>query len=154
MGRISGFGFTGTFMHVNPGSILQSDEQPSPFTVLPSSHCLPSPVRIKPLPHTLVQAPPAAAHLGSRRQNGEQPSPVTSLPSSHCSEPSTLPFPHTVVVHVVGPLHIAGDPPSLPPSAPTAPPVTGEVQTHPSGTLAGLLSSVQLALQPSPSVVL
>src|SRR5579863_10361345 len=140
MGRISGFSLTGTFVHTKPGSILQSAEQPSPLTVLPSSHCFPSPGRSKPLPQTLVQAPPIGGQDGSRRQKGEQPSPLTVLPSSHCSDPSLMLFPQTVVVQVVGPVQ------------PLA--AFGEVQSHPSGCDAGLLSSVQMALQPSPSVLL
>src|SRR5579863_4888251 len=162
MGRIRGFGFTGTSVQTKPGSILQSEEQPSPLTVLPSSHCfVVSPGNSSPLPHTVVHAPGPVGHLGSRRQKGEQPSPVTSLPSSHCSEPSTILSPQVVVVQVVGPLQVSAAPPSAPPSEPpsAAPPSTtngtvGVVHTQPSGCEAGLLSSVQSEEQPSPSTVL
>src|SRR5690242_425636 len=135
MGSTSGFGLTGTLVHVKPGSILHSDEQPSPLTVLPSSHSFLSPGSSRPLPHTVLHAPPPGGHTGSRRQSGEQPSPVTVLPSSHCSEPSALPFPQTVAVHTVGPVQ---------PPAPLA-----LVQDQPSACVGGLLSSVHRGLQPS-----
>src|SRR5881628_2080041 len=54
------------------GSRRQPAEQPSPDTVLPSSHC--SPASTTPSPQR-----------GSRWQVAEQPSPETVLPSSHCS---------------------------------------------------------------------
>src|SRR5450432_3723084 len=122
---ITGFELTGTVSQVNPFSIMHFEEQPSPSTVLPSSHSLPSPANRRPLPQTFMQPPPATGHLGSIRQKGEQPSPVTLLPSSHCSEPSGLPLPQTLVVQVVGPTQ-----PPAPPSAAAA--AVGDVHNQPS----------------------
>src|SRR5439155_1039421 len=64
------------------GSRRQLEEQPSPDTVLPSSHC--SPGSTTPSPQR-----------GSRWQVAEQPSPERVLPSSHCSPGSRIPLPHT-----------------------------------------------------------
>src|SRR5206468_2974237 len=62
------------------GSHWQVDEQPSPDTVLPSSHC--SPASTTPLPHS------GGGGGVSIVQSAEQPSPSTVLPSSHCSPAS------------------------------------------------------------------
>src|SRR5262245_52184822 len=79
--------------HCSPGSrcplpqgIWHVEEQPSPFAVLPSSHC--SPGSTMPLPQ------PVNLQLLS------QPSPLTLLPSSHCSPGSMCPLPQ-VILHVV-----------------------------------------------------
>ena len=63
---------------------LQSDEQPSPETVLPSSQTSPRPLSRTPLPQTSVDW-----------QSAEQPSPRAVLPSSHSSPASmsTTPLP-------------------------------------------------------------
>src|SRR5262245_11638134 len=135
MGSTSGFGFTGTFVQVKPGSIVHVAEQPSPPTVLPSSHSFLSPGNSRPLPHTVLHGPPPGGHTGSRRQSGEHPSPVTVLPSSHCSEPSCLPLPQVVAAHTVGPVQ---------PPAPLA-----LVHDQPSAFVAARLSRVQSGLQPS-----
>src|SRR5260221_10799793 len=146
MGRFIVVGTTMTSLHLKPGSTLHVPEQPSPSTVLPSSHSWPfalSMASSNPSPQAVAHAPPAAGQTGSRRQKGEQPSPVAVLPSSHCSEPSLTLFPQTDVVHVVGPLQ-----PSVAPLPP------GDVQTQPSAPAPGLLSRVQSAPQPPPPVVL
>src|SRR5260221_6297834 len=143
MGRIGGFGLRGTSLQLKPGSTLHFDEQPSPSTVLPSSQSWPLTLSIgsrRPSPQTVAQAPPVGGQTGSRRQKGEQPSPVAVLPSSHCSEPSLSLFPHVVVAQIVGP------------AQPFAP--FGDVQAQPSACATGLLSRVQIALQPSPATVL
>src|SRR2546426_416398 len=95
------------------GSSWQLAEQPSPDTVLPSSHCspastTPSPQRgsrwqvaEQPSPETVL--PSSHCSPGSRmwlphtssRQLGEQPSPATVLPSSHCSPASSTPLPQS-----------------------------------------------------------
>src|SRR6185436_9143153 len=99
MGSRSGFSTTCEGAQEKPRSILQSAEQPSPETVLPSSHSWPlvlSMGKSSPSPQTVVQGPPAGGQVGSRRHRGEQPSPASLLPSSHGSEPSRTPLPHTV----------------------------------------------------------
>src|SRR5687768_7833212 len=65
-----------------PDSIKHASLQPSPDSLLPSSHCSP--------PTTMPSPQPAV----SLWQEPLQPSPVTRLPSSHCSEPSLMPSPH------------------------------------------------------------
>src|SRR5262245_43764800 len=133
-----------TSSQVNPFSILQSAEQPSPLTVLPSSHSCPlvlSTANKRPSPHAVAQGPPVVGHIGPRRQNDEQPSPLPPVASSHCSDPSLMPLPHTVVVHVVGPTQPAKS-------------AGGCVHIQPSGSPAGLLSRRQTELHPSPSTVL
>src|SRR5262252_8804006 len=88
-------------VQVKPGSILQVEEQPSPFRVLPSSQ---SSFSTRPSPHLDVQAP--ALQLGSVRQVAEQPSKGRVLPSSQPSTPSCFLFPQTVAEHLLGvPLH-------------------------------------------------
>src|SRR6187402_1649870 len=87
---------------VKPPSFLQSEEQPSPSLVLPSSHSSPM---SKPSPHSEVQ--PEPVHLGSVWQVEEQPSNGTALPSSQLSAPSFLPSPHFVGEQVLGcPSHL------------------------------------------------
>src|SRR5258706_379218 len=67
---------------LQPVSIVQVELQPSPDSVLPSSHC--SCGNFRPSPHT-------AGHVAP------QPSPGTLLPSSHVSLPCTRRSPHTSV---------------------------------------------------------
>src|SRR5215470_16002334 len=70
------------------GSDLHWNVQPSPISLLPSSHCS-SPSRIA-LPHTLrVQGEPGVVQNqpASIRHCELQPSLETMLPSSHCSTP-------------------------------------------------------------------
>ena len=67
-------------------SILHSESQPSPLSVLPSSHC--SPASMTSLPHTGAGGP-SITHAAL------QPSPSCLLPSSHCSPSSSLPSPHS-----------------------------------------------------------
>src|SRR4029079_16203821 len=88
-------------LHMNPGSILQLAEQPSPSTLLPSSQSswttMPSPQRDMHEP--LLQS-------GSFWQSAEQPSNGSALPSSHPSAPSTFLSPQVVWLHWLGlPLH-------------------------------------------------
>jgi len=92
-------GPSGGCLHMKPDSIWQVDEQPSPETLLPSSHC--SPESRMPSPHFPVQGP-LAVQLGSTWQVDEQPSYGTVLPSSHPSDPSFLPSPQVVAWHSVG----------------------------------------------------
>src|SRR5580693_8079799 len=75
-----------------PVSSVQVELQPSPETVLPSSHC--SCGNLRPSPQTAVQVPPLQD--GSTVHVGEHPSNGIRLPSSHCSEPSLIPSPQTV----------------------------------------------------------
>src|SRR5699024_4572623 len=90
------------------GSISQNAEQPSPPSVLPSSHCslpsrMPSPhsVRVQSSPGSSHnQPPPPSGGVGSRRQSEEHPSPSTSLPSSHCSSPAMIPSPHSAATQM------------------------------------------------------
>src|ERR1017187_2603033 len=81
-----------TLLHVQPVSMVHVELQPSPDTVLPSSHA--SCGNFSPSPHTAVHVPPL--HLGSMVHVGEQPSYGMRLPSSHSSKPSFTPSPHTV----------------------------------------------------------
>src|SRR4029079_16394801 len=88
-------------LHMNPGSILQFAEQPSPSTLLPSSQSawttMPSPQRD--VHEALLQS-------GSFWQSAEQPSNGSALPSSQPSAPSTFLSPQVVCEHVLGlPLH-------------------------------------------------
>src|ERR1700722_7222982 len=75
-----------------PVSSVQVELQPSPETVLPSSHC--SCGNLRPSPQTAVQVPPLQD--GSTVHVGEHPSNGIRLPSSHCSEPSLTPSPQRV----------------------------------------------------------
>src|SRR6478736_2272595 len=83
--------------HMKPPSFLQSEEQPSPLLVLPSSHS--SPIS-RPSPHSEVQ--PVSVHFGSVWQVEEQPSNGTVLPSSQLSAPSFFPSPHLVGEQTLG----------------------------------------------------
>ena len=79
--------------HDHPGSIPQVAEQPSPFAVLPSSHCLPS--STLPSPQMGMHAFPGTGHSqpGSMLwQSAEHPSPLTVFPSSQ----TLLDVEHTV----------------------------------------------------------
>src|SRR5439155_814540 len=106
---------------------LQSPEQPSPETVLPSSQTSPRVGSRMPLPHTSSdlqfaeqpspetllpssQTSPWSVsttllpHVSSDLQSPEQPSPETLLPSSHASSGVTTPLPqpsgsHTMLTH-------------------------------------------------------
>src|SRR5262245_25239850 len=100
-------------------SRLHLDEQPSPDTVLPSSHCspgsrMPSPQRgscwqvaeqpspdtVLPSSHCSPGSRTPSPQRGSRWQVAEQPSPETVFPSSHVSPKSTTPLPQASIRHV------------------------------------------------------
>src|SRR4051812_3849080 len=134
--------------HMNPPSSVQSFAQPSPESLLPSSHC--SPVSTAPLPQVIAHAwflPELSRQLGSFVQVFEQPlaspknrpfgplQPVGtfagSVPQSQPSLPSFTPLPQTVPMHLPG----AGAPDV----------VFGQVAPG---------STWQTAEQPSPSVLL
>ena len=100
-------GPSGGCLHVNPASMVQVDEQPSPDRLLPSSHC--SPVSRMPSPHLPVHAPDPA-QAGSTWQVDEQPSNGTVLPSSQPSAPSFLPSPQVVWWHSVTGLPVQAQP--------------------------------------------
>src|SRR6476659_3040646 len=89
---------------MNPGSILQAAEHPSPSTLLPSSHAS---LTTMPSPQRDVHEPSAAVlQSGSFWQVAEQPSNGRALPSSHPSAPSTFLSPQVVCEHLLGlPLH-------------------------------------------------
>src|SRR5215471_15944393 len=92
---------SGGCVQVNPGSIVQVGEHPSPETLLPSSHASPTTM---PSPHFDTHDAPVQS--GSRRQSSEQPSNGRALPSSQLSVPSMTPSPHFVGVQTLGlPLH-------------------------------------------------
>src|SRR5690242_4688909 len=93
-------------------SRLHRDEQPSPETVLPSSHCSPgsrtpsphrgscwqvdehpSPEIVFPSSHCSPGSTSPSPQRGSRWRVEEQPPPETVLPSSHVSPTSTMPLP-------------------------------------------------------------
>src|SRR5215470_11504570 len=78
----SSFGSTMPLPHT---SLRQCDEQPSPFTRLPSSHSSSESARTKPSPQTALW-------------QWTQRSVLSSLPSSHCSPGSTMPLPHSADV--------------------------------------------------------
>src|SRR5690606_30897717 len=89
--------------HWNPGSTLQSLEQPSPSRRFPSSQSSP---RTMPSPQVEVHGCPLT-QVGSASQRSLQPSKGTLLPSSQLSAPSILPSPQTVFVHLLGePSHL------------------------------------------------
>ena len=146
----------GTFLQVKPASVWQVLEQPSPDTVLPSSHC--SPASTFPFPQTVEQAwvvpaVPAVHEAVAARQIGsfvhvfEQPVPsplkrplmpvqplgiiVGSLPQSQDSPVSLMPLPQMAVVHF--------------PAAGAPDAVVGQVEAG---------STWQVGEQPSPAVVL
>src|SRR4051794_17238998 len=90
-------------VHLNPASTLQSAVQPSPSTVLPSSHASPTTM---PSPHVDAQAPVALVQVGSVWQSAEHLSNGVMLPSSQLSAPSTMRSPHVVCEQALGaPLH-------------------------------------------------
>src|SRR5262245_8436848 len=78
-----------SFRSVQISCSLQVDEQPSPSTVLPSSHCSLCRTSTMPLPHA-----------GSW-QVASQPSPLMAFPSSHCSPTGWMPLPQAVAVQLV-----------------------------------------------------
>ena len=88
----------GVSPHEKPRSVLQLEEQPSPFTKLPSSHS--SSEKRWPSPQADLQLVPEQS--GSSKQ-WKHPSKGTStapgLVSSHCSVPSLTPSPQTVLRH-------------------------------------------------------
>ena len=94
--------------HVDPTSIVQAAEHPSPATRSPSSHSS-LPTR-SPSPHKgthvsmVVVVPPLQRKPASTAQLMPQPSPATLLPSSQSSPPHEmrLPSPHTAA-HVSRP---------------------------------------------------
>src|SRR6187402_2335062 len=92
--------------HLYPGSIWHASEQPSPGTLLPSSHV--SGATASPSPQLPVQpCPLLVLQSGSTRQLMSQPSKGTVLLSSHVSVPSITPSPHTVSRHTLGsPVHM------------------------------------------------
>ena len=122
------------FVHVlgvpaqeDPGSTRQVVEQPSPPTLLPSSHI--SVPMIIPSPQAGTHLRPGTRHsypVSTLLQSAEQPSPPAVLPSSQASLAASLPSPHTEVI-----VQTLGEP----------------VQVQPSGIW-------QIALQPSPPVLL
>lgn len=67
--------------HVHPVSRRHDAEQPSPFAVLPSSHCS-FPSTICPSPHNGWHLVPLQLYPHSKRHSAEQPSPDLELPSS------------------------------------------------------------------------
>jgi len=73
-------------VHVQFGSIVQVEEQPSPSVVFPSSH--PSAPRRRPSPQIAVQTlgEPEQVHPGSTLQLRLQPSPATAFPSLQACE--------------------------------------------------------------------
>jgi hypothetical protein len=82
---------------IQPGSMLQSAEHPSPDIRLRSSHVSAPPTRPSPQETVDVQAFPGAAQIQSVSvlQLVEQPSPPFVFPSSQVSAGrSNLPFPH------------------------------------------------------------
>src|SRR5436190_325456 len=109
-------------------SVWQPALQPSPDTVLLSSHC--SAPSLTPLPHS-----------DSKRQVLLQPSPVMALPSSHCSLVCFTPSPHTSTTQLAEQPSLLTLLPSSQRSAPSRTP------------LPQVVSSLQVALQPSPGVV-
>ena len=111
----------GALVQVNPDSRVQVDEQPSPETVFPSSHC--SPFSTFPFPQTVLQAcvpqdPVVSRQTGSLVQVLEQPVPsplkrpfgpvqpegkvVKLVPQSQASPASTMPLPQIAMVHIPG----------------------------------------------------
>jgi hypothetical protein len=82
---------------IQPGSILQPSEQPSPDFWLWSSHVSDPPIRPSPQETVELHAFPGAVQIQSVSilQSGEQPSPPFVFPSSQVSAGSSnLPFPH------------------------------------------------------------
>src|SRR5262245_7095959 len=84
-------------LQVRPGSTWQADEQPSPLTLLPSSH---SSDTTRPSPHGDEHTP--VPQPGSFWQSAEHPSKGIVLPSSQLSAPSFFLSPHIVCVHLLG----------------------------------------------------
>ena len=108
-----------TVAQLNPASIWQVDEQPSPLTALPSSQV--SPVSMLPFPQLVEQAcvlPAELRQVGSLVQVLEQPVPsplkrpfgpvhptgnvVGLVPQSQASPDSFTPLPQMAVVHFPG----------------------------------------------------
>ena len=94
-------------IHSYPLSIIQDDDQPSPFIVFPSSHfskfttLIPSPQIVYQV-SDLVRDPFSQLNPVSMTQLLSQPSPVSRLLSSHCSTLVLIPSPH-LVDHESGP---------------------------------------------------
>ncbi len=87
---------------VENGSILQPP-QPSPGTVLPSSHSSAPLSTPSPQKATRLHGMPAMGHIqpSSTPQAAEQPSLAVLLPSSHCSPALTAPSPQRAVTTFV-----------------------------------------------------
>lgn len=82
----------GAPVQLQPGSIMQLEEQPSPLSVLPSSHCLPN--STLPSPQAGTQGLPGTGQTqpGSiAEQSPSQPSPLSVFPSSQTSGGTTMP---------------------------------------------------------------
>src|SRR3954471_15320199 len=156
------------------GSLRQKGEQPSPVSLLPSSHS--SEPSLVPLPQVVrAQAWPGVRHCqpshsvgpaGSSTHSELQPSPLFMLPSSHCSGPTLMPSPQRVgrqaapdgQVQPVSTAQTAEQPSPavLLPSSQVSPPVTlrsphTTVETHgdPGVGQTQLASTTHWALQPS-----
>src|SRR6187399_1951591 len=84
---------SGVSVQSKPGSSSQSEEQPSPLRVLPSSQ--PSPPNLMPSPHSEVHGA-GGTQVGSKRQSMPQPSPELLSTSSQLSPGSSAPSPHSV----------------------------------------------------------
>src|SRR5512138_690031 len=112
-------------LQVQPGSTVQSFEQPSPLPALPSSQA--SSITMA-SPHSEVQ--PSAVHFGSFWQYWEQPSKDRPLPSSQPSEPSILLSPQGVAVQL--PLSSQRQPSSSLHVAEQPSPLTVLPSSHPS----------------------
>src|SRR3954468_7545044 len=81
-------------------TVRQSAEQPSPLSLLASSHTSSPVTWLSPQTTVLMQAMliTEQSYSGSRtKQSAEQPSPYRSLPSSQASEASITPSPHLIV---------------------------------------------------------
>jgi hypothetical protein len=95
--------FPSTFSHcgccsqVNPFSMVQVAEQPSPSKLLPSSQAS---LMTSPSPQSEVQD--SAWQFGSRKHKDEQPSNGAELPSSQLSAPSTMELPHSASEQTLG----------------------------------------------------
>src|SRR5690606_23876028 len=151
-------------VQVNPFSMVQFDEHPSPSITLPTSH---SSVITRPSPHAETQDCPSES--GSRRHSAEPPSNGRVLPSSQASAPSTRRSPQAGGAHTLGaPAHLLPSPtrqrseqPSPGSTLPSSHCSEGATSPSPQRaiTMHGLPGSAQLkpgssarqvAMQPSP----
>ena len=92
-GLLTGVHRLGVPTQMYPGSTSQVAEQPSPFTILKSSHC--SFEVIMPSPQVAVHTLGVPVHVKpcSTLQADEHPSLSVVLMSSQVSTSSTMPFP-------------------------------------------------------------